>query len=214
MPGAGKTILTAVVIDELTARFATDPNIGIAYIYCNFRRQDEQKAVNLLASVLKQLAQGRTSLPGDVRALYERHKNKMTEPQLQEISKTLQFVATMYSRVFIIIDALDECRVSDGSRITFLSEIFNLKAACQGSIFATSRDIPDIMTKFQGSIQLEIRARPQDVQMYLEGHMSQLPGCVQRSLELQNEIKAAIIEAVDGMCDNSHICDESRLHIL
>ena len=71
MPGAGKTILTAVVIDELTARFANDPNIGIAYIYCNFRRQDEQKAVRLLASVLKQLAQGRALLPDDVRAVHK-----------------------------------------------------------------------------------------------------------------------------------------------
>jgi hypothetical protein len=54
-------------------------------------------------------------------------------------------------------------------------------------------------------MQLEIRARPQHVQKYLEGHMSQLPGCVQRSSELQNEIKASIIEAVDGMYEISYL---------
>lgn len=41
IPGAGKTILAAVVIDELTTQFSNDPTTGIAYIYCNFRRQDE-----------------------------------------------------------------------------------------------------------------------------------------------------------------------------
>jgi hypothetical protein len=87
----------------------------------------------------------------------------------------------------------------DDSRATLLLEIFNLRAECQESIFATSRDIPEVTTKFQGSLRLEIRASPQDVQRYLEGHMSQMPGCIQRNSDLQNEIMAAIIQAVDGI---------------
>jgi hypothetical protein len=57
IPGAGKTILTSIVVDELTTRFAEDENVGIAYIFCNFRRQAEQNAEDLLMSLLKQLAQ-------------------------------------------------------------------------------------------------------------------------------------------------------------
>jgi hypothetical protein len=53
IPGAGKTILTSIVVNELTARFFNDPTIGITYVYCNFRRQDEQKIDDLLASLLK-----------------------------------------------------------------------------------------------------------------------------------------------------------------
>jgi hypothetical protein len=53
IPGAGKTILTSIVVEALTTRFSNDPMIGIAYIYCNFRRQDEQKINDLLASLLK-----------------------------------------------------------------------------------------------------------------------------------------------------------------
>src|SRR5437016_1822632 len=48
IPGAGKTILTSIVVDELTTRFGNDKSIGVAYIYCNFRRQDEQKIGDLL----------------------------------------------------------------------------------------------------------------------------------------------------------------------
>jgi hypothetical protein len=48
-------------------------------------------------------------------------------------------------------------------------------------------------------MRLEIRASNQDVQRYLDSHISQLPGCVLRSSDLQDEIKANIIEAVNGM---------------
>ena len=34
IPGAGKTILTAIVIDDLYTRFQNDASIGIAYLYC------------------------------------------------------------------------------------------------------------------------------------------------------------------------------------
>jgi Cdc6-like AAA superfamily ATPase len=199
IPGAGKTILTSIVVEELTARFHDNKSIGIAYLYCNFRRQDEQKIDDLLASLLKQLAESQPSLPGTVKDLYDRHKTKRTRPSLNEISRSLQAVTTLYSRVFIIVDALDECQVSDGCRPKFLSEIFSLQTKCTSNVFATSRFIPEITEKFNEGMRLEIRASNQDVQRYLNGHMSQLPGCVLRSSELQDEIKAEIIKAVDGM---------------
>jgi hypothetical protein len=46
---------------------------------------------------------------------------------------------------------------------------------------------------------LEIRASEEDVRRYLEGYMSRLPGFVVRSPELQEEIKANIVKAIDGM---------------
>lgn len=56
IPGAGKTILSLIVVDDLESRFTKGPKTGIAYIYCTFKGQDEQKIDELLASVLKQLA--------------------------------------------------------------------------------------------------------------------------------------------------------------
>jgi hypothetical protein len=54
------------------------------------------------------------------------------------------------------------------------------------------------MKEFEGSVSLEIRASDKDVQRYLDGHMSQLPPLVLRSLDLQGEIKNEIVKAVDG----------------
>jgi hypothetical protein len=53
IPGAGKTILTSIIVDELTTRFYENKSVGIAYLYCNFRRKDDQEVQDLLASLLK-----------------------------------------------------------------------------------------------------------------------------------------------------------------
>ncbi|KAI9763767.1 MAG: hypothetical protein M1840_009092 [Geoglossum simile] len=176
IPGAGKTILTSIVVDDLIRRPQNNPNIGIAYLYCNFRQQEEQKAEDLLASLLKQLSQGQSSLPDS------------SSP-----------VCGYHIRVFIIIDALDKCQVTNGCRSRFLSEIFNLQVKCGASIFATSRFVPEITEKFNGSILLEIRASNEDVRKYLKGHMSQLPSFVSRNVDLQEEIMTEIVQAIDRM---------------
>jgi hypothetical protein len=57
----------------------------------------------------------------------------------------------------------------------------------------TSRFIPEITEKFEGSISREIRASEEDVQRYLDSHMFRLLGFISRNLELQEEIKTGIV---------------------
>ena len=205
IPGAGKTILTSIVVNDLYNRF--DATIGIAYVYCNFRRKDEQKINDLLASLLKQLAERQGILPATVKSLYNQHKVAKTRPSLGEITTILQAVAAMYSRVFIVVDALDECQTTSACRTEFLSEIFDLQAKlkCGVNFFATSRFIPEITDKFEDSMSLEIQASEQDVRRYVDGHISHLPSFVGRSPDLQEEIKTKIVKAVDGMYVVPHI---------
>ena len=198
-------MITSIVVDHLSFKFQNDASVGIVYLYCNFRRQQEETSEALLLSLLKQLIQDRPSVSESVKNLYEYHKPKQTRPSFDEISKALHSVTTDYCRTFIIIDALDECRVSDGSRIQLLSEISNLQSRTGVSLFATSRLIPDIMKEFEGrSISLEIRASPEDLQRYLGGHMSSLPSFVLRSPSLQEEVQTSIVKAVEGMYVSSH----------
>jgi len=164
MLGASKTMIASIVVDHLCTRFQSDACVGIAYIYCNFRRQYEQKPADLLASLLKQLVQEQSSVPESVKSLYQRHESKRTRPSFGEISKVLHSVVAEYSRMFIIIDALDECQVLNGGRRQFLSEIFSLQTKTRANLFTTSRFIPEITNDFQGSISLEIRASDQDMQ--------------------------------------------------
>lgn len=207
-PGVGKTILTSAVVNHLRSNIQKgddqgdgnrdDSNIGITYLYCNFRRQYEQKAEDLLASLLKQLSEGREYVPDCVKTLHDKHKVKQTRPSIDEISMSLQSVITLYSRVFIVVDALDECQAGD-SRRRFLTELFHLAAKSGANLFATSRFIPEIVNIFSKSVSLEIRASKEDIERYLEGQMRLLSSFDDWSLPLQREIKTRISDVVDGM---------------
>jgi NACHT domain len=199
MPGAGKTTITSIIVDHLYNQFQNDGSVGIAYLYCNFRRQQEQKPADLFASLLKQLIQEQPSVPESMKGLYEHHKDRRTRPSSDEILAVLHSVICDYSRTFIIIDALDECQVSNGVRRILLSEILDLQAKTGANLFATSRFIPEIEKEFKRDLLLEIRARDEDVRRYLGGHMFQLPSFVSNNPDLQEEIKTSIVKAVDGM---------------
>jgi Cdc6-like AAA superfamily ATPase len=200
IPGAGKTVLTSTVVDDLRTKFRNDDSVGIAYLYCEFNRQD-QKPIDLLLSLLRQLIQRRPPVPENLKSLYEQHSKDDTKLSFGEVLQILEFIVHTYSRAFIIIDALDECQVSEGGRNKFLLEIFNLQTKTGANVFATSRPIPDIVHEFekQKSISLPVRASNEDIRTYLDPRMSELPLFVQYSPPLQEEIKTAILEAADGM---------------
>ncbi|KAL7802862.1 ankyrin repeat-containing domain protein [Trichoderma afarasin] len=196
IPGAGKTIITAMVVNHLLANFQTDPHVGVAYMYCNFQQQDDQTAEKLLMNLLKQLAQAQSSLPKVIKDLYDKHEKSRTRPSLDEITVTLHSMAAAYSRTFIVIDALDECQ--DLSRVRLLDEIFNLQAKTGANIFATSRINDSIRRRFDRSATLEISADERDVLAYLDGQMSLRRSDIIND-GIREKIRAGVLKAAGGM---------------
>ncbi|KAG4293455.1 hypothetical protein FPRO06_00040 [Fusarium proliferatum] len=196
VPGAGKTILTSIVINELMTRFGDDDTVGIAFIYGNYRQRDEQRLDHLLKSLLKQLVQGQSSIPASVKSLYDKHKVGKTRPSSEEISTTLQSVVALSTRVHIIVDALDELNAIDSCRNRFLEEIFKVQAQGSAKFFATSRFIPEITEKFGGGKTIKISAQDEDVRSFLDSKISQSGKLLQTHREM---IKSEIAKAVDGM---------------
>jgi hypothetical protein len=199
IPGSGKTTLTSIVIDHLERRHLNNNKIGIAYIYCNFRRHEEEEADNLLACILKQLARRQPSLPKNVKDLFQHHRRRATRPSMGDISRALLTVAALYTKVFVVVDALDECRVSNNDRSRLLSELFSLQAATNTNIFATSRPNHHIEEEFRGCPSQKILASDEDVHRYLDGYMTHMPAFVLKRLNLQGEIRENISKAADGM---------------
>jgi hypothetical protein len=215
IPGAGKTLSASIVIDHLCKRFRNDPGVSIAFIYCNFRQQQEQQLIDLFSSLLKQFSQKQPSLFECVIKLYEDHQRDQTRPSLREISTVLQTVIAGFSRAFIIIDALDEYEASHRTKL--LSEIFEMQGKTNLSLFATSRFIPDISDRFTEKMAtfLEIQATHEDVEKYIDGNLYKLPPFVLHNSNLQTEIKNEIVKAVCGMYGLSSLYDMTlNLHII
>jgi DNA replication protein DnaC len=118
IPGAGKTILSSVVIDELETRYCNDPQIGVAYIYCSFQNlaDGSQKPERFLSAILRQLLCGVSPMPVDVQELYDKHEVKGTRPTTVEILPALSSVVSSFRRWLLVIDALDECSLTDATR--------------------------------------------------------------------------------------------------
>ncbi|KAF3809380.1 hypothetical protein GCG54_00011579 [Colletotrichum gloeosporioides] len=199
MPGAGKTMLSSIVIEHLQDRFGQDSAVGIAYLFCNFRRHDEQKPRELLASILKQLYWDMPVVSNEVEKTYEKHHSGSSPMSKQEIVGCLQSVMSCFTKVYVLVDALDECRGDEGYRDTLLTTILGLNETVNVSFFATSRHIPEIESYFDGAPSIEIQATDEDVMKFLDGHIYKLPQAVRRNKELQGEIKHSIVQAVQGM---------------
>ena len=197
LPGAGKTTLSSLVIDELATRYRDDPSVAVLYIYFNYRQRDSQKVEHVFESLLRQLVCGRPAVPEGVQSLYKSHKRLGSRPAFNEVSQHIRLVAALYAKIFIVIDALDECPAG-GRRARLLEELFKLRADCSANIFCTSRPIPEITDRFE-QLSLEIRAKDQDVRSYLDSRMVHLPAFVVRSQSLQEQIKDEIVKAADGM---------------
>jgi ABC-type oligopeptide transport system ATPase subunit len=80
----------------------------VAYVYCNYKAQEEQDISKMLAAILKQLVQAQPSLAGPVERLYKQHADRGTKPSPNKVFSALQDVLTHYSAVYIMVDALDK----------------------------------------------------------------------------------------------------------
>ncbi|KAI9810381.1 MAG: hypothetical protein M1827_006267 [Pycnora praestabilis] len=107
MPGAGKTVLVSIVIDHLQRTYSTS-NISIVFIYCDYKEQAQQTLLNLISSLLQQLVEQQPSVSDEVCSLWEEHTHRRTRPGLADFSRLLQSTASTFSKIFIVIDALDE----------------------------------------------------------------------------------------------------------
>ena len=180
--------------------------IGVACIYCNYNDQDHT-AVNLLSSLLQQLVQQQSNIPDTIANLYERHTEKRTRPSLTEFSSQLQSQLRRFSRVFIVVDALDECPEGKGNRESFLKEL--RKFPSNVHLLVTSRYISDIGREFGRSTPLQIHASNEDIGKYLETRIQGQPRLewhLTADPTLQSTIISTIVKKAHGMFVQPTFC--------
>ena len=169
------------------------------YIYCRYNEQN-QTAINLVASVVQQLAQQQFDLPEDISAIYDLHIRAGTTPSLSEYSKLLRSQIQKLSKLLIVIDALDECL--DGHRAVLLDELQDLSPVPY--LLVTSRHIPTIEKRLGEASFLEIEAKEEDVRVFLEAWLDQQDLCV-RLIKADPLLRELILNTILGKSQGMYV---------
>ena len=154
---------SSTVIDHLISKYG-DQNV--LYFYFDFKDVTKQDVLGFLSSLVLQKASHLDSLPGVLVDLFRRHSardpDRPSTPNSFELLEVIVALLDVRPAIYIVVDALDECRERPEllATITLLEE--RLSSNCK--IMFTSRwelDIESVMVKLDIK-GLEARAHQVD----------------------------------------------------
>ena len=154
--GAGKTKLVSTVIGSLRRDLGEGPQgEALAYFYCDRNQPDRQSHEQILKSFVRQLSTPRDSdmIPSCIDKRYsEKEKPGFASSSFtfQECCALVPELVRVYSKVTLVLDALDECDRS--TRHLLINEIDKLvggSTSCIIKVFILSRPDKDIKHRFQ-----------------------------------------------------------------
>lgn len=113
---------------------------------------------------------------------------------------TLQLMVKKYSKVFVVVDALDECSESTGARYGLLEVLKILPETVH--LLVTSRPIASIGAELDPCVCLQIAAKDKDLSVYIHSQIQaerRLRAHVVADATLKDAIVSAITEKAQGM---------------
>lgn len=191
-----------MLVEHFSGEAGSRGEIGVACAYCEYKliKARLQTPQNLLASLWKDLALNHADLSEVVQDVYKKNKDRATKPSLKEVSKALHSEISRYSRVFVILDALDECPEEDRFREYLVRELRGLPANTK--LIITSRGNVDVEDEFKDVIKVDIIANEKDVRAYLKGQLSRFNEAIfegPNGSSHRDEIIKTIIDCAGGM---------------
>ena len=189
------------MIDSLCDQVGEE-NIAVAAFYCDFVSQQEQTTDNIVGAILKQLV-GRGGIAEDLREAFQKAKKEVggRGPRLVDLMGMLKTAIASLPRVFICIDALDECLPK------CLPELFeSLRDIARESpsvrIFLTGRPHvgEDVRRYFTSAVVIPISPNRDDIQNYVAMRLDRDAEPEAMSNDLRVDIARVIKENISDMC--------------
>ena len=179
-----------------------EENSAVAAFYCDFLSQQDQTINNIVGAILKQLV-GRVGIAKDVRDAFQKAKNEIggRGPRLSDLMGMLRTAIGSLHRVFICIDALDECLPN---RLPELFESLRdiIRESPSARIFLTGRPHvgDDVRRYFTKAIVIPISPNIDDIRNYVEKRLDRDAEPEAMSNDLRADIVKAIQENISDMC--------------
>ncbi|KAF8533001.1 hypothetical protein BDD12DRAFT_785076, partial [Trichophaea hybrida] len=183
-PGQGKTVLSKFLLQHL--REEKLKNVRIIYFFCS-DRDDSFKTVNsLLRSLVTQLLCGSAQIRKILKP-YEKDPAKSVDSNdtLWDMFQAA-IKGSRHNAMYCLIDGLDELeKHTDGKERTKLllglKELFAAQTDPKGpqssalKFLGTSRQIPEIVNKLRGLTRFDLKAKPEDLKIFVDQRILDLP---------------------------------------
>lgn len=203
IPGAGKTILSTLLVDEVLTRKRSS-SIGTAYFYVRHDDRSSQVPSNVLGSLISQLAHQNSAALDDVVELHQQHRREgpmTTNLEDDDLIRLLFKISKYFVDTFIMVDGLDECGSPlnrDRKRLIDALASIHHNRSYRIHMLIFSRDEVDIRkcltaTEFQ---IVSIAACSADLRLYVNAW---LPSLEIRSETLKVEVVETLVEKAHGM---------------
>ncbi|KAK4450204.1 vegetative incompatibility protein HET-E-1 [Podospora aff. communis PSN243] len=169
--GAGKTNIVSVIIDDLRNRSSgTSPPNGVAFVYFDQQEQSNQTTPAVIRSILRQLLDRPAPVPEAVSNLYQASESGQRLTEI-EFERLIPEVAKESGRVYIVIDAFDEC--TPDQRRAFLRTLSHMSRLEGLQLLITGRErIQDYTGVFPHHLSLQISAQDEDIGLYIRQELT------------------------------------------
>jgi Cdc6-like AAA superfamily ATPase len=209
IPGCGKTILSSTVIKHLVD---THPNQLLLYFYFDFTDASKQTLENVIRSLISQLYHKRKNTQKSLDFLFSSCKEDGNrQPSCESLCKVFLQMIDQAQEIYIVLDALDECRTRKGPLSEgLLAWIQNLLDLEQRNVhlLVTSRPEHDIELVLRKLVQSDEDIVPiqsnlieDDIRSYVHTRVRMGNGLKRwRSrLDVLDEIQRVLMEKAQGM---------------
>jgi hypothetical protein len=199
--GCGKTILCSTAIEDIRTTCEQDTDTSFAFFYFSFSDDRKQSDSDLLRSLVAQLGWREPGL-SMLRQAYENNKQILPGPDLLE--SILLASIRPCSKVYLLVDALDECPEDNETRRSVLQRLEGLTRDTPNlKVLATSRELDRIRRSMARLVAEPLcvitRAVDADIQLYLSTEMSRDEYLCEPRPEMRTLIEKTIVSRADGM---------------
>lgn len=171
--------------------------VGLAIIYLKYN-DSQQTVESVLGSILVQLVESLDSIPTPLQSLYEKHQAQKSSASPKELAQLLRFVLALFKRVYVIVDALDEC--IDDMRWELMDCLRSLEDHI--NLLVTSRFLDTINKELEDFARLEIKANKADLEIFINQNIQKnknLRRVVEKSPPLKEDIRVAVVRIAEDM---------------
>lgn len=194
------------IIQDVIEFCKADPDFAYAYYFFDGRdaqtqRQLHDKFIRSLVLQLSDRTQGTQETPSALVDLYKQYDSGHREPPTEELQKVLESILRRFKRVYMVIDALDECieREKFCLWLTQISSVedSNLHIAITGR---PERDIDDHMRSLDYQrVDIADGLNKADIATYIDQVLTNDVKLNKWGPEVHDTIKQALMSKAQGM---------------